>query len=108
VFSLYLLSRNGDDQALKTARVRAPFSIAWIVLFESSVLPVIRVTVEMHDSHDGNDIRLDAEQDAEGKSLRETPTDIPFDKWVKLRAELNPVKGVLNGCEESLPEGFLL
>jgi hypothetical protein len=45
----------------------------------------------MHDSHDGNDMRPDPEQDAERKGLGETAMDIPFDKWVKFGIEFDPV-----------------
>jgi len=75
--------------------------------FESSVLPVVRVAMKMHDRNDRNDIWLDSEQDTEGKDLGETATDIPFDKRVEFGIHLDLVEGVLNCCEKSLPEVFL-
>jgi len=45
----------------------------------------------MHDSHDGNEVGLDSEEDAERERLGETPTDVIFDNWVHGRIEFNPV-----------------
>ena len=58
------------------------FPVRCILLFKSSIFPIVRVSVEVHDSHYLDPIVLDPEQDAKRKCLGETTTDITLDKRI--------------------------
>ncbi len=64
--------------------------------------------MKMHDGHDHNHIRLDSEEDAEGKRLSETTAHITIDHYIERRVEFNPVERVLNTGEKALAEVRLL
>ncbi len=51
--------------------------------------------MKMHDSHDHNHVFRDAEENTEGKGVRQAATHIVVDHWIKGRVEFNPVERVL-------------
>ena len=64
--------------------------------------------MKMHDGHDHNHIRLDSEEDTEGKRLSEATAHITIDHCIERRVEFNSVERVLNTGEKALAEVRLL
>lgn len=72
------------------------------------MLPVIGISVEVHDRYDDDFIGTFPEKDAKGKCLGETSADIKLHDGVKTRIDNDTVDCVLNGRQESLAEIGLL
>jgi len=73
-----------------------------------SGLPIIGISMQVHNRHHDEHVRPLPKKNAKRESLCKATTDIEFDDRVKMRINDDPVDGFLNCCKKPFAEAGLL